>query len=97
MIIKWETGGYYKDIIRPIECTRESETCIWIMDDGKERKRLKETDYHQIHDSWDAALRYLITKAMREEAILVDRLSTAREKVSMLSLLTKPDDAGVKP
>lgn len=98
MIIKWVTGGYYsKDVIRRLECTRETEKSVWHTTYGRETRREKVTSYECIHDSWENAHRYLIVDAQGKELAAVYHLDDVRKKLVALSLMTKPDEAGVKP
>ena len=95
MIIKWETGWTIKgELIRRVECTRETEKCVWVQERiGKERRRDKVSTYERLHDSWEEAKAYLVDKATRDEADLEDRLHRTREQISMLCGMEKPEAA----
>jgi len=67
-MIKYRTGGYGKNLIEEVECERETEKSVWakrVYGSGFERC-LKETEYHNYHDTWEKAHEYLIEKAERQ-------------------------------
>jgi len=60
MIIKWETGGWSKDLIRRIQCKKETEHTVTLVNG---RRQFKQGSYEQIHDSWEDAKKYLLERA----------------------------------
>jgi len=93
MIIKWETGGYGRDLIRRIECTRETEKSVWHIRYGKETRRDKVSSYERVHDSWEEAKAFLVEKTTQSESTLEDQLHRTRERLSILCRLEKPEEA----
>ena len=62
-MIKYKTG--YRIAIEKVECTRETEHCVFYMVRGKERKAFKE-GYEHYFDTFDQAKAYLVDKAQKK-------------------------------
>ena len=62
---KYRIGGYYVRI-EEIEILRETESSVFIATTHsrkKEQREAKVSSYHQYHDTWEAAHKYLLEKA----------------------------------
>ena len=67
-MIKYKTGGYGKNLIKEVECERETEKSVWAKSEwnGKFERNLKETGYYRYHDTWEEAHKFLMEKAERK-------------------------------
>ena len=74
MMVKWKTSRWRDAHIERVECTRETEKAVWVLEypwtlDGKpnkpptERRRMKESDSDRFHDTWEAAHDFLLERA----------------------------------
>lgn len=72
MMVKWKVNSWTQSddlSIKRVECTRETESSVWVMEDTagwgrppkmEERRRVKGNDYH---DTWEAAHAFLLERA----------------------------------
>ena len=67
-IIKWETRPW-TDVIRRVECERESGSSLWVIDEWlfgerKVRIRRKNSGRWTFHDTWEDAQSHLMERAL---------------------------------
>lgn len=94
-IIKWQTNRYDSKIER-MECTRETARTVWYMASGGirgqiERKQSKDGDWHQLHDSWDAAHVFLMGRAQRSLESARIQLASAQGEFGNVKGMKKPE------
>jgi hypothetical protein len=82
-IIKYKTGGWGNSLINAVECSRETEKCVFTLDKryGTERRHDKTTSYECYHASWADAHAYLLKKAEAEVSAARLRLEAANGKL----------------
>lgn len=90
-IVKWRTGLGHE--IERVECTRESDKCVWFYDDfwKDERKEHKSSSYVQYHDTWEAACEFLMLKAERRVMSARRQLELANSFLGNVKGLRKPE------
>lgn len=94
-IIKWQTGSYDTKI-EPIECTRETAQIVWRLVGGlkrEERKQAKSSEWHQLHDSWDAAHAFLMERAEAKLANARTQLASAQGAYGNVKGMKKPEQS----
>ena len=67
-IIKWETRPW-TDVIRRVECERESGSSLWVIDEwlfGERKARIlrKNSGRWTFHDTWEDAQSHLMERAL---------------------------------
>ena len=91
MIVKWRTRSYPPTEIKRVECTRETEKCVYVASlSGREHRSMKISDYEQYHDTWSDAKAYLLSKARREVEAYEANLHAARAKFDQIASLKEP-------
>ncbi len=63
MMIKYKTMDYGRPEIDQVDVVKETDSCVFIIIDGKERRVAKLSDYVSYHDTWDAAHTHLLGRA----------------------------------
>lgn len=92
---KYETGGWQGvGLIREVEVVRETDHCVYILDSrGKEFRQFKESQHGHIHDSWEDAHRFLITKQQEKVDSLRKQLERENGKLGQIKGIKKPEAA----
>ena len=86
MIRKYRTG--WSNAIESVDCTKETNNCVWPSDDKYGRRELKRSDYRQYHDTWAEAKLYLVTKCERETANAQRMLAATEKRLRTVNALT---------
>jgi hypothetical protein len=86
MIIKWKTYDWWGDRIDRVECTRETNRCVWIAYKAfkGEMRHLKKSVHQAYHDTWEDAHSYLIEQAkfkIQEQQKYIHQLQDYYDKV----------------
>ena len=107
MLVKWKTSGFDRTEIVPVECARETEKAVWVLEypwtlgGGRstkppiERRRMKNSEYDNYHDTWEAAHAFLLACAERELDNARARLAQAQGTHGNVKGLRKPAEAAV--
>ncbi len=85
MLIKYRTFGGRLIKILPIKAERETESSVWI----NGRRRLKQTDWDNHHDTWEHAQNYLITRETTKVTNCQSALDSAKARLSEIRKLEK--------
>ena len=86
MIVKWKTESSHWNIkIERIECTRETDKCIWYVARGwdnkpHERNDNKSSQFVMYHDTWEDAKDYLIAETAEQVASARRALESANAR-----------------
>ena len=93
-IIKWETRPW-TDVIRRVECERESGSSLWVIDEWpfgerKARIRRKSSGRWTFHDTWEDAHSHLMEMALERVAELQRKVAQAKERYQRCLHMTKP-------
>ncbi len=95
-MLKYETGGYYGGgaLINPIEVIRETEKCVYVIDyNGQPRRQMKENRYEQVHETWEAAHKFLMDAQQEKVDYLRKQLETANGRLGQIKGIKKPEAA----
>ena len=107
MMVKWKTCRYRNAEIERVECVRETEKAVWVLeypwtfDGGRgtkpptERRRMKQGDGDNYHDTWDAAHAFLMARAETELDSARSRLAQAQGTHGNVKGLRRPAEAAV--
>lgn len=100
MIVKWTTGRYLAARIERVECSRETEKAVWVMeypwvDGGRdhtpvERRRMKQSEGEKFHDTWEAAHLFLCEQAASGLQDARNRLGQAQSVFGNVRGMRKP-------
>ena len=100
MLTKWKTSRYYHAKIERVECTRETDKAVWVLEhpwtlEGLtktpiERRRAKQSDSDNYHDTWEDAHAYLLKMAEYSLARARVRLADAQGALGNVKGLRKP-------
>jgi hypothetical protein len=90
--IKWMTTPYTEGKIERIECTKETEKCIWFdrYKTGNPSRCDKNSRYEKFHDSWEAARDYQLQSAQRASEIAADNLETYKKLIVEINNMQHP-------
>lgn len=104
MLIKWKASRYETDRIKRVECTRETEKAVWVLEypwtlDGdckkkppKECRRNKYSTTENYFDTWEDAHAFLLAEAeSRAQGVRVE-LQRAISYLGSVKGMKKPDD-----
>jgi hypothetical protein len=108
MIVKWKTSRWRDANIERVECARETEKAVWVLEypwtlDGNhnkpptERRRMKESDSDQFHDTWEAAHAFLLERAERHLKSCLDELRMAQGTHGKVNGMRKPTEPHEAP
>jgi hypothetical protein len=86
MVIKYKTRW---DEITPVECERETESCVYI----KGRRYAKESSWENYHDSWADAHAFLVDNAQGNVDGLRLKLEQAKGKLGQIKGMKPPKGA----
>lgn len=91
-LVKFKTGGWGKNLINPVECTRETAQSVWVAgtNGGSESRQAKVSGYTCFHDTWELAHNHLLAKAEREVAHARLSLECASGKLGNIKGMTPP-------
>jgi len=73
--------------VEVVEVEKETADFVWI----KGRRRRKESQYEQYHDTFDDAKLYLITRHLNSVSDAKNRLQVAKTYLGMAESLKSPD------
>lgn len=91
-IIKWRTG--WRNEIERIECTKETDKCVWVTRWGDKPSRCdKNSKHEQYHDTWDAAHSYLEDRATNKVLSARRSLELANSFLGNVKGMRKPEGA----
>lgn len=92
LIIKWRTGRSNASIEK-VECTRETEKCVWLTRwEGCKPSRMdKRSTYYNFHDSWEDAKAFLLEDAQRRVESARRSLEFANSFLGNVKGLRKPE------
>ena len=92
-ITKYKTKCAGADI-QAVEVLRETMLCVFVQryGTGTEFRANKITEWHQYHDSWEAAHQYLMDKAERRLAEARRSLQLAQSFLGNVKGLRKPEE-----
>ncbi|HEX8610184.1 MAG TPA: hypothetical protein VF800_02765 [Telluria sp.] len=90
-LIKYRTG-WLGDAIEKVECTRETDKCVYLAGRGKkvERREAKRAEFAQYHDSWSDAREYLRANAEEKRDDAATALKQAEAKLAALIAMKQP-------
>ena len=93
-IIKWETRPW-TDVVRHVECERESGSSLWVIDEWlfgerKARIRRKNSGRWTFHDTWEDAQSHLMERALERVYELQRQVAQAEERYQRCLHMTKP-------
>lgn len=78
-MIKYRTSAWhYANPIEKIECTRETDKCVFYMDRNVETKALKSSDCDNYFDTFDQAKQYLIDQVQSKVNNCIENLEYAK-------------------
>lgn len=86
---KYLTTGYSTRIIE-VEILREKESSVYIPSkygNKKEKRVLKMTSYHQYHDTWAQAHKYLLEQARMRVACAKERFTEETETLRKIEAM----------
>ena len=95
MIIKWKTESWNNRIHR-VECTRETDSTVYIMGCSVELRRKKASDASIYHDSWDDAYVYLVRRQLDRISSTERLLESQRETLVHIQSMKDPNDTREK-
>jgi electron transfer flavoprotein alpha subunit len=93
---KFKTERYYPARIAEMEVLRETAQCVYVAETRfrrPERREMKETDFHRIHDSWEEAHAHLLERAERALINARQALQQAQDVLGNVKGMRKPEDA----
>jgi hypothetical protein len=103
MLIKWKTSIYHQARIERVECTRETDKAVWVLEypwvfPGEqqtkppvERRRMKSSDSENFHDTWEDAHAYLTRQSERQLDVLRAQLAKAQGTLGNIKGMKNPD------
>ena len=105
MMVKWKTCRYRNTQIECVECARETEKAVWVLeypwtlDGGRgtkppiERRRMKQSDGDNFHDTWESAHTFLMERAASELQAARHRLEQAQGTFGNAKSMRKPAES----
>lgn len=94
---KWKTSRWHPTKIERVECTRETDKCVWVLEDwfGKTResRHAKESGSEVFHDTWEAAHAWLLERAENALHHARAQLAQAQGNHGNVVGLRKPTDS----
>lgn len=109
MLVKWKTCRYYGAKIERVECTRETDKAVWVLeypwtiDGGRgtkpptERRRMKTSESDNYHATWEDAHAYLLERAEYELDSARTRLAQAQGTHGNVKGMRKPAEPHEMP
>lgn len=89
-IVKWKTGSV-SELIKRVECSRQTDASVFFPAWNGERREAKRSSYHIYHDSWEQARDYLLEKEKRNERAARSRLDFALKQIERLKSMDEPN------
>jgi uncharacterized protein with von Willebrand factor type A (vWA) domain len=93
---KFKTARYYPTRIEEMEVLRETAQCVYVSDKFRhrtERREMKDTEFHRIHDSWEEAHAHLLEKAENALTNARSALQRAQDVLGNVKGMRKPEAA----
>ena len=109
MLTKWKTCRYYDTTIWRVECMRETDKAVWVLEypwtiDGgcgtnppTERRHMKQSESDNYHDIWESAHAYLLERAAAELQAARNRLAQAQGTHGNVKGMKKPAEQHKTP
>lgn len=93
-ITKFKTGSFTKGLIEQVECTRETDKCVYVIGrygHGDEESRVSKVgSYARFHDTWADAHAHLMKSAMAKVSIARGQLERANAELGNIKGLKQP-------
>lgn len=95
MAIWYRTGGFGKDLIKPVEVVRESDSFVWVNDPFfKNPRRTAKTSTHDCYfPAWEGAKAHLVESTERKAASYQALLDSENKRLEGIKSLVKPEGA----
>ena len=109
MLTKWKTCRYYDTKIERVECSRETDKAVWVLeypwklDGGRgtkpptERRRMKSSESVNYHDTWEHAHAFLMDRTERELESARSQLARAQGTHGNVKGMRKPAEPHEMP
>jgi hypothetical protein len=92
MIIKYR-ANYARSEITSVECTKETELSIWMLQNGFESRALKKAPSISYFDTWTEAQAWMHAKAQSEKIKRYAEHEEARKKAELICSMREPQNA----
>lgn len=92
MLTKYRVSSW-RDQITEEQFTRETDSTLFHIERGRERKKLKHTTYEDYFDSWQDAYKYLLVRAECKVEKAEADLRRATEQLERVKSIAQPNAA----